>query len=211
MELNDNDLDLYKPIEYVVSFSPHPDDSELGCGGMLHSLKQQGADITVIGFSWCEEERLKDEFKQAMEELEVDYFDLYDYDRRYFQRDRQKILDAMIKLTKYRNFDLVLTPSRVDVHQDHFTVTREAIRAFRTSATILGYELPRNNLNFPADYFYILTEENLAAKKRSLACYRSQSEKNRSYFEPEVSFFILLPVIYNREYELSCVICPEPC
>jgi len=69
---------------------------------------------------------------------------LLDYKVRYFGRERQRILEDLVRIGREYSTDLVLTPSMGDVHQDHSTITREAIRAFKTK-TILGYELPWNN------------------------------------------------------------------
>ena len=45
-------------------------------------------------------------------------------------------------------------------HQDHETITKEAIRAFKKTS-ILGYELPWNHFNFSADLYINLTKRNV--------------------------------------------------
>ena len=79
--------------------------------------------------------------------------------------------------------DLVLVPATTDLHQDHATVSAEAFRAFKHS-TILGYELPQNTIAFEARAFIALSEDDLAVKLRSLACYESQA--HRAYAAAEV-------------------------
>jgi LmbE family N-acetylglucosaminyl deacetylase len=83
----------------------------------------------------------------------------------------------MISLRREHRFDLVLAPSRTDVHQDHATVTSEAQRAFKNT-TLLGYELIWNNLRFDATLMVKLQERHVQAKVDSLTCYASQGKRD---------------------------------
>ena len=71
---------------------------------------------------------------------------------------------------------------RICRHQDHTTIANEGLRAFKKTS-ILGYELPWNNLTFTTQSFISLSEENLAAKLKALDCYNSQ--KGRDYTSDE--------------------------
>jgi hypothetical protein len=59
----------------------------------------------------------------------------------------------------------------------------EGLRAFKRSSTILGYEMPWNNLVFGTTAFISLSEENINAKIEALKCYESQ--KSRHYATEE--------------------------
>ena len=76
-------------------------------------------------------------------------------------------------------------PSLKDLHQDHETVAKEGLRAFK-NISILGYELLWNNLSFNTTCFVRLTEENVDAKYRALNEYRSQNF--RDYMSREFIF-----------------------
>ena len=104
---------------------------------------------------------------------------LLNFEVRDFSEKRQKILDNLIKLKKEFAPDEVLTPSRFDIHQDHQTITNEAVRAFKT-CTILGYEIPWNCLRFDLDYFVELSQESIYKKVDALNLYKSQLD--RFYF-----------------------------
>jgi LmbE family N-acetylglucosaminyl deacetylase len=56
-------------------------------------------------------------------------------------------------------------------------ITQEAIRAFKRS-TILGYELPWNNIQFTTNYFVRLEEADVEKKLAALREYRSQADKD---------------------------------
>jgi LmbE family N-acetylglucosaminyl deacetylase len=91
---------------------------------------------------------LAEEVKRATELLGVskENLILYDYDVRHFPAIRQTILEEMVALEKQIKPDLVLMPCSTDIHQDHQTIYAEGLRAFKRT-TILGYELPWNNLS----------------------------------------------------------------
>ncbi|HKJ67117.1 MAG TPA: PIG-L family deacetylase, partial [bacterium] len=55
-------------------------------------------------------------------------------------------------------------------------------RAFRYRS-IFGYELPWNNISFPAEALIRLTTEQLAIKSEAISCYKSQGF--RHYSQPE--------------------------
>ena len=92
-------------------------------------------------------------------------------------------LADLIKLRESLRPDVVLCPSLQDIHQDHATVAREALRAFKRQ-TILCYEEPWNNIAFSTNAFERLDEEILDTKMKALECYESQ--KKRAYFTQDM-------------------------
>ena len=169
-------------FENILVLSPHTDDGELGAGGMLDKFHKKGCHIHFIAFSWCENKKLIDEAKSSLEILGIDQIDVLDFPRRYFFQKRQEILDILYKINNTEDIDLVLIPSPRDLHQDHEVICREGIRAFKTSS-ILGYELPWNNIIFQTSCFVELTEENVKQKLKALKCYSSQQYRN--YFKDD--------------------------
>ena len=67
-------------------------------------------------------------------------------------------------------------------------VATEMVRAFKSSASIISYELPWNNVTFHTQYFEKLTKEQIESKIEILDCYQSQVLKNRNYFNKEFIF-----------------------
>ena len=90
---------------------------------------------------------------------------------------RQQVLEDLIALRKTSKFDLVLTPSLYDIHQDHSTIAQESLRAFKNT-TILGYELIWNNLAFDTKCFVKLKLEHVKAKQHALDQYASQGKRD---------------------------------
>jgi LmbE family N-acetylglucosaminyl deacetylase len=177
----------------VLAIGAHTDDVELGCGGLLSRLKRMGASVHVIAFSRAEDslpegapvDLLEREYRASMDVLGADSVHMGNIPVRNFDQYRQEVLDRFIELRKRVSPDLVLTFNRVDTHQDHEVIHAESVRAFR-GISVLGYELPWNQASAPHDLFVEITEDDLAAKLRMLACYRSQVQMSRRYMDPEV-------------------------
>lgn len=170
----------------ILLLSPHTDDGELGCGGTVSKLIEQGKEVYYVAFSACEQSVLpqfpKDilitEVKAATSELGIpsDRLILKRFDVRTFNYHRQEILDILIKLREEISPDTVLIPSLNDIHQDHKTIAEEALRAFKF-INVLSYELPWNNLNFNTCAFEILEERHVQTKVNALKKYESQAHR----------------------------------
>jgi LmbE family N-acetylglucosaminyl deacetylase len=167
----------------ILILAPHTDDGEFGCGGSIARFVREGLEIHYAAFSLAEEsvpnglpkDILHTELINATGVLGIPRSNLhiYKYPVRKLSYYRQDILENLVAINRELNPDLVFTPSKHDVHQDHFTVTSEALRAFKFTS-ILGYELPWNNYQFETSCFIHLTEEHVQQKLASLQCYRSQ-------------------------------------
>ncbi|HBX52998.1 MAG: LmbE family protein [Bacteroidetes bacterium RIFOXYA12_FULL_35_11] len=170
-------------IKKILVLAPHTDDGEFGCGGTISKFIEIGAEIHYAAFSCAEEsvpeglpkDILEVEVKNATKLLGIKTENLYilKYPVRKLSYHRQEILEDMVILNKNIEPDLVFTPSKFDVHQDHFTITQEAMRAFKFTS-LLGYELPWNNYVFETTCFVHLEDRHVANKLESLKCYRSQ-------------------------------------
>jgi LmbE family N-acetylglucosaminyl deacetylase len=172
----------------VLVLSPHIDDGEFGCGGTVARLSRQGHEVFYAAFSTAEAsvppgyppDILETEVREATLHLGIkpDRVFIYRYAVRTLGHHRQEILEEMVRLKRELRPDMVFLPCSHDLHQDHETITREGLRAFR-NGTMLGYEMPRNNITFTAQSFVVLEEQDLRSKIAALKCYESQ--KFRGY------------------------------
>ena len=176
----------------VLVLAPHTDDGEFGCGGTMARFVREGREVHYIAFSAAEKsvppqfpsDVLRGELIEAAHEIGIPRARVrcLDFDVREFPRDRQRVLDTMIGLRDEIAPDLVLLPSAFDIHQDHATVYAEGVRAFKF-ASMIGYEVPWNNLSFQTTSFVLLGDEDVARKVAALGRYRSQA--NRPYATEE--------------------------
>ena len=176
----------------VLILAPHTDDGELGCGGTIARFVEEGKEVYYAAFSVAEKSVpegfpkniLETEVRKAMKILGVSESNLliYKYEVRTFSYHRQEILEDIISLRKELQPDLVFIPSPNDLHQDHKVIAEEGIRAFKKS-TILGYEMPWNNISFNTISFIPLEERHIKKKIDALRCYETQ--RYRSYLSED--------------------------
>lgn len=159
----------------VLVLAAHPDD-EMGCAGTVAKLADTGAEIDLLTFSACSDlngPELMREWESATDLLGV-RGQMLGLPNRSLHEHRRTILDV---LDGRKGYDLILTPATFDEHQDHSTVTQEAIRAYKHS-TILGYELPLNTVRESRLSAYVaLDQSHMDTKYAHAYLYRSQSAK----------------------------------
>lgn len=168
----------------VLVLAPHIDDAEFGCGGTISRLIDEGSTVHYLAFSDCKDsipehqpkDILRNELLESVSKLNISSFEILDFPVREFGAHRQEILQKLIDIKQSLKPNLILTPSRSDIHQDHQVVTNECIRAFK-HCTILGYELPWNCLTLSSDTIIVLRDQDLQNKIDAIHCYKSQAHR----------------------------------
>jgi N-acetylglucosamine malate deacetylase 1 len=193
----------------ALVLAPHTDDGEFGCGGTMARLVEEGAEVRYVAFSIATRslpegfppDTLAREVREATAELGIppDNLTVHDFDVRTFPEHRQEILEVLIALWNDWEPDVVFQPSLHDIHQDHQTVAAEGLRAFKRT-TILGYEIPWNNLDFAYQAYLALEQRHVERKEAALAKYASQ--QHRRYANPEYIWNLARThgINVNREY-----------
>ena len=176
----------------VLVLAPHTDDGELGCGGTISRMVEEGREVYYAAFSTAAEsvpppfppDILEKEVREGTKVLGIPAANLlvYKYKVRHLPHLRQEILEELVRMKREIDPATVFLPSAQDLHQDHQTVHIEGLRAFKT-VTVLGYELPWNNLSFDYRHFCVLTRVHVETKIAALGCY--QSQQHRSYTQEE--------------------------
>jgi N-acetylglucosamine malate deacetylase 1 len=177
------------PYQKVLLLSAHTDDFEFGCGATVNRLIRQGSEIYSAVFSICEEsvpkgfekDVLLNEMYNSIAQFGIkkENVRVFKFPVRKFPEFRQEILEEMVKIQKEIQPDLIFTSSRHDIHQDHQVICNESIRAFRYQ-TILGYELPWNNLSFTNNALIEVEKIDLDVKAAAISKYKSQNFRHYS-------------------------------
>jgi LmbE family N-acetylglucosaminyl deacetylase len=167
----------------------HPDDGEFGCGATIAKLVENKCSVYYAMFSLCEEsvpegfpkDTLKKESIVSTEILGIpkDNLIFYDYPVRRLTQYRQEILEDLVTLRKNLKPDLVILPSKHDLHQDHSTLANEGWRAFKSSS-IIGYESIWNNLSFTTHLFSVINTDQLEKKILAIKAFKSQTFRSYS-------------------------------
>jgi len=176
----------------ILVLAPHTDDGELGCGGSIAKYLEDGKNVYYAAFSTAKESlpaglpdnTLEKEVKEATKRLGIPQENLiiFGFQVRKLNYERQNVLEELVKLKKDILPGMVFMPSPNDLHQDHFTLATESMRAFKETS-ILAYELPWNNITFNTQAFVKLDERHVEKKVYALEAYNSQ--KKRSYLNKE--------------------------
>ena len=177
----------------VLVLGPHTDDYEIGAGGLIHRLLLRGAEVRAIAFSTAQEslptglppDTLVHECRESARRLGLpqEALRILDFPVRRFPEHRQAILEELVAVRREFQPDLVVTHTSTDVHQDHQVVSQEAVRAFKQT-TVLGSELPWNNLSFAPQCLVEIGKVDLEAKIHALSAYASQ--RHRAYSDADV-------------------------
>jgi len=172
----------------LLFLGAHPDDIELGCGALI-------SDICLTTSIYCmtfsdnqknpELQNLVTEHYDSMRALGLkdEQVELGTFETRRFPDYRQEILEKMLDLKRLLKPEIVFVHTNQDIHQDHITVTQEALRAFR-GTTVLGYDVLRSSYGFFPHFLVEVTEAGVTKKIEALEKYKTYS--SRYYFSAEV-------------------------
>ena len=178
----------------VLFLGAHPDDIELGCGALLHHIAKH-TDILCVTLSDNQKnpdlQNVKNEHHESMAVLGVpeEKIILGPFTTRVFHDSRQEILEYFLKLRREFHPDLIFVHSKQDVHQDHLTMTDEALRAFR-GITVLGFDVVRSSYGFFPHFLVEVTEEDVQKKIEALSKY--ETYRDRYYFNSDLTRSIMV-------------------
>ena len=173
----------------VLFFGAHPDDIEIGCGALIAHIANQ-TDVLCVTLSDNQKnpelQHLVGEHYNSMAVLGVakDKIVLGEFETRRFPQQRQEILEYMLGLKRTFQPDIVFVHTKADIHQDHGTVTEEALRAFR-GTTVLGFDVVRSSYGFFPSFLVEVTKADVNKKIEALAQYATY--QNRYYFGADVT------------------------
>jgi len=169
----------------VLCIGAHPDDIELGCGALIAHILPV-AEVMCVTLSDNQKnpllKNLPEEHFRSMAVLGVPEKNvvLGTFETRRFPEFRQEILEYMIHLNRTFEPEIVLVHTKADIHQDHGTVTDEALRAFR-GTTVLGFDVLRSSYGFFPNFLVEVTEQDVNRKIAALQEYKTY--ENKYYFD----------------------------
>jgi N-acetylglucosamine malate deacetylase 1 len=178
----------------VLFLGAHPDDIELGCGALLHQIVDK-TEVLCVTLSDNQKnpdlQNVKDEHLQSMAVLGVPAEKVVfgPFTTRVFPDSRQEILEYFLKLRRDFKPDLIFVHSQQDIHQDHNTMTDEALRAFR-GITLLGFDVVRSSFGFFPHFLVEVSEESVKKKIEALSQYETYRDKY--YFNAELTRSIMV-------------------
>ncbi len=209
----------------VLAIGAHPDDIELGAGGLIYRLIEErkafvkyliltpGLKGTPREKSYSPESR-RAEAKGAAAVLKVaeENVTVWDYEDCGMHTAGHKLIqDIELCVHEYSDgWDLILTHSGEDTHADHREAHEATISALRYYyGTVLLYQSPSTKPNgFHPNFFVSLDEE--AIHHKFTALHKHDSQRSRKYMKIEHvkamaarwSFFHRAPSSYFEAFEV---------
>src|SRR5688572_19666066 len=133
---------LLKENGRVLAFGAHPDDLEVGAGGLLARLSQEGAEVmmAVVSIPANVEQRRK-EANAGADVIDADLRILFDEKPcRVEDIAMHELVRRMDQVVGDWRPDLVITHSAYDLHWDHGLVNRATVSALRrTPCDLLAF------------------------------------------------------------------------
>ncbi|HOG79869.1 MAG TPA: PIG-L family deacetylase [Anaerolineaceae bacterium] len=173
----------------VCFIGAHPDDIEIGAGALIAQIASK-TELLCVTLSDNQKnpalKNLVEEHYRSMDVLGVprQKVVLGQFETRRFPHARQEILEYLIDLNRQFRPDIVFVHTKADIHQDHGTVTEEALRAFR-GTTVLGFDVIRSSYGFFPNFLVEVSAEDVEKKIAALSEYRTYD--SRYYFNPEIT------------------------
>jgi LmbE family N-acetylglucosaminyl deacetylase len=166
----------------VLAFGAHPDDLEVGAGGLLARLSDEGAEVTLAIVSIPNHtEQRKAEALAAAEVIDANLFVIYeDKPCRVEDIAMHELVRRFDQIIGDVRPDLVITHSANDLHWDHGLVNRATVSAMRrTPCDLLAY-LSSPEMNAQSRSMgncFADISQYVEAKLSAIACHKSQLPK----------------------------------
>jgi LmbE family N-acetylglucosaminyl deacetylase len=170
----------------VLAIGAHPDDIEIGAGGLLLSLAESGLRTRYVVLTGTaerhQEARAAARAFMPGADLAIDLFDLPEG---RLPAAWVEVKEALEKVARSCSPDLIIAPSPDDAHQDHRIIGEIVPTVFRDQL-YLAYEIPKwdGDIGRPSVYFPLSAD--VARRKVELLhkCYPSQ--QGRDWWDDEV-------------------------
>jgi len=143
----------------ILAIGAHPDDIELGCGGLLIKAARQGHNVHMYtltrgGASGDPEQRTK-ELIQSAKFIGAKALWIDNFEDTKLNLNNADLIDHVEFFINKADPDLIITHSLGDVHHDHRAVASSTIEAGRFIPNIISYEIPLTKDFKPQVYFDI--------------------------------------------------------
>jgi LmbE family N-acetylglucosaminyl deacetylase len=142
----------------ILAIGAHPDDIELGCGGLLLRAARQGHDVFMYtltrgGASGDPAQRTKELLQSArFIGAKKVWIDDFEDTKLSLSSDLINHIEFFVNRSEP---DLVITHSLNDTHHDHRAISESTMEAGRFAPNIISYEIPVTRDFKPQVYFDI--------------------------------------------------------
>jgi LmbE family N-acetylglucosaminyl deacetylase len=162
----------------ILAIGAHPDDIELGCGGLLIKCASQGHEVNLYsvtrGAASGDPVQRTRELQESAKFIGADnlWIDNFEDTKLAVNDDLINHIEHIINKARP---DLILTHSDKDTHHDHRAIALATVEAGRYYSNILAYEIPLTKNFSPQVYFDV--SDVIDKKVRLIEIFWSQHSK----------------------------------
>ncbi len=173
----------------VLAIGAHPDDIEIGCGGTVMRLVEQGAVAQAWVVVLSGEGERADEAEQSARTLLGDVAAnrviVRDFADGFFPYDGRTIKSFFEELKAELSPDLIFTHHRRDLHQDHRLSCELTWNTFRDHL-ILEYEVPKYDGDLGRPNLFVALDEDLRRRKIAHLMTHFPSQVSKRWFKEDL-------------------------
>ena len=177
---------IFDQNEKILFIGCHPDDIELGCGGLIQKLPNDKIFAVILSKNnnKPEQKNLMNESTKSLKILGFKTKNIIfkDFKTREFSYSRQEICDYLWTIKKKIKPTCVFTTPN-DLHQDHRVCNIETQRVFRDNS-IFEYDLARSTIYEKSIMFVTLGKKEIMMKVKALEQFKTY--KNKNYFNKDL-------------------------
>ena len=173
----------------LLAIGAHSDDIEIGCGGTILKLIEQGSVSEVCWVVLTGERTRAGEAQGSAEAILGDVpgkrIILKDFRDGYFPYDGAEIKGFFEELKANFSPDVILTHQRSDLHQDHRVTCELTWNTFRDHL-ILEYEIPKYDGDMGVPNLFVPLDESLCRKKIDHLMTHFASQEPKRWFKEDL-------------------------
>jgi len=178
----------------MLAVGAHSDDLEIGCGGTVMRLAEEGLLGEACWVVLSGDEQRAGEARAAasvfLEGVPKTEFVLEQFRDGFFPYDGGAVKDVFERLKRELRPDLVFTHRREDAHQDHRLVSELTWNTFRDHL-VLEYEVPKYDGDLRSPNVFVELSEELCRRKVDAILGSFGSQTTRHWFTDDVFWSLL--------------------
>jgi LmbE family N-acetylglucosaminyl deacetylase len=170
----------------VLAIGAHPDDIEIGAGGLLLGLASSELKVRYVVLTGTAErhQEARNAARSFMPDADLTV-DLFDLPEGRFPAAWAEVKEILEGVARSCSPDLVLAPSSDDAHQDHRTIGEMIPTVFRDQL-YLAYEIPKWDGDMSRPTVYVPMPVSAAQRKVELLHKCFPSQRGRDWWDDEV-------------------------
>jgi len=170
----------------VLAIGAHPDDIEIGAGGLLLRLAESGLRARYVLLTGTAERQ--QEARNAAHSFLPDAdltIDLFDLPEGKLPAVWDRVKDLLEEVARSFVPDVIIAPSSYDAHQDHRTIGEIVPTVFRDQL-YLAYEIPKWDGDISRQSVYVPLSADIMRRKVELLNKAFPSQRGRDWWDDDV-------------------------